>query len=261
MFGRNAGVWAGRLCGVSAALTVALAAPAEALGSPQFEQTARVYFTSHKPNTLTSATLNLTVHDRGAPLDKPKEIADLVWRLPRGTTYHPKRLLVCRTDAYIRGEDCPKLSQVGAGAVFYNWLPLLPSSGTWYTTPAGTITAYNAKGQYLPNGGWLLVVDMRNEVFQEGALLSWPARFSREGVLKTFWPAVTEREAPIVYPLLEVLLTVRGPRGGAVLRTPRRCNPKEGWMSSVRTEFVREAPNVFRDTTERNKVRIRCRTR
>ncbi len=143
---------------------------------------------------------------------------------------------------------------MGAGLVNYNWLPIPPLESDWYLVPAGIVTAYNAVGEGIPNGGLLMFIHW-TEVFNAEDMV-WPVTFTRRGVLKTFWPAVTPREFPVVYPLLKLSLTIRAPKGELVLRTPRRCNPKKGWKSSVRTKFLREAPGVFKKTTKQNTVRI-----
>ncbi|MEX1142775.1 MAG: hypothetical protein WD993_02130 [Thermoleophilaceae bacterium] len=225
---------------------LALALSAVAVASPQFTQSAKVKLTTKKAGKSTGVLAKLRATDEGEPGGKPKAASRIVIKLPRGTRVNTRAAKQCNvSDQQVLEGKCPRKSLIGRGQAKANVAPLIPST-------TEDVKAYASK-----RGIILLLTDNEADPAPAQALVLH-ARVSKRGKIVVKVPEL--QPVPGVFAVLtdftlrtKPVSKGRGARRINLITSPRRCNPRKGWVS---TTVFTYADGSARDVI---KTRARCR--
>lgn len=228
------------------AAVLALALAAVAAASPQFTQHAKVKLTKAKAGKSTGVFTNLRATDPGEPGGKPKAASRIVIKLPRGTRINKRAARQCNlSDQEVIEGKCPRRSLIGRGRAKANVWPLIPST-------TEDVRAYASK-----RGIVLLLTDNEADPAPAQALVLH-ARVARRGLIVTRVPELQPLPGQFAV-LTDFRLRTkpvsrgRGKRQRHLITTPRRCNPRRGWVTT--TVFT------YADGSPRDVIRNRQRCR
>lgn len=223
---------------------LALAVTAVAVASDQFTQSAKVTLTKSKTGKSVGVKAALRATDPGEPGGKPKAASRIVIKLPRGTRIDKRAVAKCNLDdeAVVEGK-CPRKSLIGRGKAKANVAPLIPE------------TVEDVKAYASRQGLVLLLTDNEADP-APGQTIVLRARASKRGVIKVNVPEL--QPLPGVFAVLTDFTLKTKPKGKGkgkrrknFITSPRKCNKRKGWVTTVVFTYADGSKRDVRRTKQR----------
>lgn len=231
---------------VASALVLAVVLAPAAAGAPSpWKQSVKIKLSSNRAAKpfggvfvfqLVDTRCGRVACPRSPDAERPKNAAKIEVQLPRGTRYSPKGSPLCPYWEATEKGPCGGEALLGTGSVSYNFNPFISpdfefkTGRLWVVHAQGGVRDPERPQEELLGYGLGFFMALAPELGPEGRY-AFPARVTPRGLITITMP---ERVAVFGQPgsLTGLAFRIRKNaqlNGTPLLRTPRRCNPDNGW--------------------------------